>query len=446
MSFIEKVDHAPVSHATYAIPDIAVCEAMLYYAPKGVHDIVDTIRIGHSRLNKDNTVDEFARIGVQVPGHITITGRHNELNDPVYQFCKAIGRFPKGSWELPVKEDRCFAVSATANSGHDPAPYVAFQLLGTKCNKWTNLGIGVGAGYKDPGKLVTGVGHCPLKNRGVCYDPMAQRNRDHSNSWKDQGRSIFDQMSELLKVSTRGGMKNMYTKGYMYGCISQNFAASDATSQENSYKQQQQHTQISWGNHEPWLQVLQVAEMAVILHSITDGGSVFLKIRIFHDSQTQYMCALLASLFETFDIVPVPQQRCGFVLVHYKNKNKISEANLTEITSYLLDRCVDSTAEVFHPPQFCQPTTEALHKVAIASCEMQRYKDDSLHFIASAVRALKYDKQIQNAFTNAGVRIPDVSSQISMTTKLRNEMYRHRHVKGEHDDQSAWMVFMRDIG
>jgi hypothetical protein len=77
---------------------------------------------------------------------------------------------------------------------------------------------------------------------------------------------------------------------------------------------------------------------------------------------------------------------------------------------------------------------------------MQRYKDDSLHFIASAVRALKYDKQIQNAFTNAGVRIPDVSSQISMTTKLRNEMYRHRHVKGEHDDQSAWMVFMRDIG
>ena len=63
VSSMEKVDHAPVSHATYAIPDVAVCEAMLYYALKGVHDIADTIRIGHDRLNKGNKKDWCTGIG-----------------------------------------------------------------------------------------------------------------------------------------------------------------------------------------------------------------------------------------------------------------------------------------------------------------------------------------------------------------------------------------------
>jgi hypothetical protein len=430
------------SYATYAIPDDSVCEALLYYAPTNVHDIIDMIRLGHTHLNSHNKVDEFNRIGVQLPAHID----QRTLNDPVYQFCKSIRQFPPGTWTVPIKEDFCFSVSATANSSSDPAPFVAFKVLNTQCKHWTNVGIGVGAGYNDPAKLVTGVGHQPLKNKGVCFDPMAQRNRDHANSWKMQGRSIFNQMISLLGVSNeKSNMKNKYTKGYMYGCISHNFTESDATSQHHK---EHDNTNVSWGNHEPWLQILQIAEMAVILHSIADGGSAFLKIRIFHDAQTQYMCALFASFFETFDLVPVSAKVNGHVLAHYKNKIKINEVNLDIITTFLLDHCVDSTMEVFRPPLWCEPTIEALQKVDNVSCLMKRYKYDSFHILATAVRTLKRNKMIENAFTSIESRIPQTQTQISMTTKLRNEMFPNPHHQSieERNAHVVWQTFIHDIG
>ena len=189
-------------YATYARPDVAVCEALLYYAPPAVHQILDVIHLGHERMNPGNKTDEFAKIGITLPvqfkGRALQNGRL--LNDPVYQFCKALKKFPEGTWKIPSELDQCFSVSATANSNSNPAPYVAFQVLETHCKNWKNVGIGVGVGYNDPSKLVTGVGHNSLKNDGVCYDPLAQRNRDLPNSWKNQGRSIFDQMSLLLNV------------------------------------------------------------------------------------------------------------------------------------------------------------------------------------------------------------------------------------------------------
>ena len=244
-------------------------------------------------------------------------------------------------------------------------------------------------------------------------------------------------------------MRNKYTKGYMYGCISHNFAESDETSQQHSQPnphQEHENRKISWGNHEPWLQVLQVAEMAVILHSIADGGNVFLKIRIFHDAQTQYMCALFASFFESFDLVPVASKVNGHVLAHCRNKIKINEVDLMKITTYLLDRCVDSTMEMFHPLQCCQPTTQALQKVEFASRVMQHYKDDSFHILASAVRAIKRNKMIDNAFTSIHDRIPDIGTQISMTNKLRNEMYPQHQLKGKPGEKNAWRTFIDDIG
>jgi len=440
-------------YSTYALPDVAVCEALLYYAPPEVNKIIDAIRIGHHRLKPGNKVDEFASIDINLPlrfrGQTLFDGKL--LNDPVFQFCKAIKKFPEGTWKIPSENDRCFAVSATANSDSNPAPFTAFQVLETQCTSWTNVGIGVGAGYKDPSKLVTGAGHNPLKHNGVLFDPWAQRNRNQPNSWITQGRSIFDQMSLLLNVHSDGGkMKNQYTKGYLYGCVSHNFSESDATSQQtsqqNSHKEHE-NTPISWGNHEAWSQMLQVSEMAVILHSISEGGSVFLKIRIFHDAKTQYVCALFASFFESFDIVAVASNRESHVLVHYNKKKRISEDDLTIITTFLLDHCVDSTMEVFHPPLKCyEPTTLALNKVDIAACEMQKYKDENFHILACAVRALKNNKNIPNAFTSISARISDIRTQISLTGQLRGAMYPKNQLKGIPSELSAWRSLITDIG
>ena len=439
-------------YSTYARPDVAVCEALLYYAPPAVHEILDAIRIGHHHLKPGNKVDEFASIDINLPlrfrGQTLSNGKL--LNDPVFQFCKALKKFPEGTWKIPSEKDRCFSVSATANSNSDPAPYVAFQVLETQCENWRNVGFGVGAGYNDHSKLVTGVGHNPLKNDGVCYDPMAQRNPDLPNSWKTQGRSIFDQMLVLLKVSNGGGMKNKYTNGYMYGCISHNFAESDATSQQTSQRnshKEHENTQISWGNHEAWSSMLSVSEMAVILHSIADNGSVFLKIRIFHDAKTQYVCALFASFFESFDLVTVASDRESHVLAHYRHKKKMSQEDLTTMTSFLLDNCVDSTMEVFNTPLKCyEPTILALKKVEIAACEMQKYKDENFHILACAVRALKNNKNIPNAFTCISASISDIRTQISLTGQLRGVMYPKNQLKGMPSELTAWRILLNDIG
>jgi hypothetical protein len=256
------------------------------------------------------------------------------------------------------------------------------------------------------------------------------------------GTSIFNQMMLLLHPNG----KKMYTKGYMYGCISQNFTESDTELSQCGSHKKHNNLQSSWGTHEAWLQILQVAEMAVILHSIAEGGSVFLKIRIFQKTATQYMCALFANLFDSFDIVPVPQQLCGFVLVHYKDKKTITPTQLTEITSYLLDS-VDSKMEIFHPPLWCQPTIENLKKVEIASTEMERYRDDSLHFMKCAVEELKIDTHKQNVFATASSRIPYVSDQISMTNKLRNAMFSSHHKAGNRSaSHEIWESFMNDFG
>ena len=102
---------------------------------------------------------------------------------------------------------------------------------------------------------------------------------------------------------------------------------------------------------------------------------------------------------------------------------------------------------MFHPPSWCQPTTEALKKVEIASLEMERYRDDSLHLIVGAVKALKLDEHKQNAFATAGARIPNIATQILMTTKLRNAMYPHHNRVGKGGEaQNIWKTFINDIG
>ena len=125
----------------------------------------------------------------------------------------------------------------------------------------------------------------------------------------------------------------------------------------------------------------------------------------------------------------------------------MSDEDLTKITEFLLDHCVDSTMEVFHPPLKCyEPTILALKKVDVAACEMQKYKDGNFHILACAVRALKNNKNIPNAFTCIAARIPDIRTQISMTGQLRQAMYPKNQLKGQPCELNAWRTLINDIG
>jgi hypothetical protein len=201
---------------------------------------------------------------------------------------------------------------------------------------------------------------------------------------------------------------------------------------------------ISWGDHELWGQVLHVSQMAACLHTIEEGGDFLLKVRIFHASEIQFTVAALARHFTSVDLVPVPQHRACFVLVHYIGKKQLSEETLAVSTKYFLEQCADSTMETFNPPDCCRPTAEVLDKANEAAAAMEVYKDDTFHIFASAVRALKKDIKIKNAFTAARGRIQDVTDQISLTTQLRNAMQSNKAAHGE--ASRVWEAFMADIG
>jgi hypothetical protein len=201
---------------------------------------------------------------------------------------------------------------------------------------------------------------------------------------------------------------------------------------------------ISWGDHELWGQVLHVSQMAACLHTIEEGGDFLLKVRIFHASEIQFTVAALARHFTSVDLVPVPQHRACFVLVHYIGKKQLSEETLAVSTKYFLEQCADSTMETFNPPDCCRPTAEVLDKANEAAAAMEVYKDDTFHIFASAVRALKKDIKIKNAFTAARGRIQDVTDQMSLTTQLRNAMQSNKAAHGE--ASRVWEAFMADIG
>jgi hypothetical protein len=399
----------------FATPDPRVLEALLFYAPASVHKILDEIRVGHQHLNKDNKVTEFKKIGVEVPHGFDLT----LLNDPVYHFCRSVQKLPR--WKLPNEKDHCFTKSATANSMNDAAPYVGCMLMGSTCTSWKNIGIGIAEGNH----IVSGVGHVRVKNPSIVYNPFADRNRDAPDSWIHECNHMFKQSLELLENPIP------FNIGMSYDCSSQAFKKKHTIDDTAA-------SQISWGDHEAWNEVLQVAEMAAALHTIAEHGDLILKIRIFHRPETQFAVAALANHFECMDIVAVPQQRCTFVLVHYTNKKKLSEETLNESTKYFLEKCADSTLDVFTPPESCKPSPDAMTKVKQAALEMKRYKDDSFHCIATAVRVLKEDTHVKNAFVHATGRIPDVTAQVKLTHKLRHAMNDKTH--------STWLQFMQDIG
>jgi len=422
------VHHA--EYPSYAVPDTHVLEALLFYTPPRVHNIIDEIRVGHQKLTKQNKVDEFKKINIIVPAGYNLL----LLNDPVYHFCVSIRKLK--SFHLPGVNATCFSKSATANSGNNPAPYVACMLMGSQCKHWTNIGIGIEEGKT----TVTGVGHVRVHNDSIVYNRLADRNRDSPDSWVHECKSMYQQSLHLL------GAEKGFDVGFSYDCASQVFKK--RTGVDASKETRGQGTlQTSWGDHEAWNEVLQVSEMAACLHTIKTGGNFLLKVRIFHNPETQFAVAALANFFDKMEIVAVPQQRCCFVIAYFTGKKSMSPEILESGTHYFLSECADSTLRVFSPPECCKPSKESLKLVMDAALEMKVYKDNSFHYFSMAVRALLKDRNLENVFMNTNGRISGVKNQVSLTDRLRNAISPHTHGHGAHENaEASWIQFLQDMG
>ena len=86
------------------------------------------------------------------------------------------------------------------------------------------------------------------------------------------------------------------------------------------------------------------------------------------------------------------------------------------------------------------------HPTVLSFSQMQKYKDENFHILACAVRALKNNKNIPNAFTCISARISDIRTQKSMTEQLRKEMYPKHQLKGMPSELTAWRILINDIG
>ena len=441
--FIEKrdVDGRPdldagdttVHHAecpSYAVPDTHVLEALLFYTPQRVHYIMDEIRVGHQKLTKQNRVDEFRKINIVVPAGYDLL----LLNDPVYHFCVSMRKLK--SFHLPDVNATCFAKSATANSANDPAPYVACMLMGSQCKHWTNIGIGIEEGKT----TITGVSHLRVHNKSIVYNRLANRSRDSPDSWVHECLSMYQQSLNLL------GTEKGFDVGFSYDCSSQVYKQRTGVDASKTSKGQGS-LQSSWGDHEAWNEVLQVSEMAACLRTIKTGGNFLLKVRIFHNPETQFAVAALANFFDKMEIVAVPQQRCCFVIAYFTGKKNLSSEILDAGTRYFLSECADSTLRVFSPPECCKPSKQSLKLVMDAALEMKVYKDNSFHYFSMAVRALLKNRNLENVFMNTNGRIAGVKNQVSLTDRLRSAISPRTHGHGAHDNaEASWIQFLQDMG
>jgi hypothetical protein len=182
----------------YALPAMRVVEALMFYAPKSVHKIIDVIRTGHGPLTASNARELVQNLGVTLPADYDM----RLINDPVYQYLKAVKRLgPK--FVVPGPDAHCWSVSTTANSGNDPAYTIVCKILGSECTNWINLGTAI----KDGNKLVTGVGHMRLKNPAIVYDPHATRERDSPDNWRKMCLSLYRQLLTRVTPSKRRPMK-----------------------------------------------------------------------------------------------------------------------------------------------------------------------------------------------------------------------------------------------
>jgi hypothetical protein len=341
-----------------AIAD-SVKTALMYYSGTEIGKILQIISRGHSRVNPMNGLPRWMvnNWPKDLPPLREFTNKQDpivlKLNDPVFCFLVVISRMKH--FVLPSKTDRCFGISATANSGHDPAPCIALEFLrGYKQNdsNWTMMGVGV-AGIGSQG-VITGLrNNQACKNKSIIYIEDAAYARavpgdNHTRSWYSLGLDIYKQFQAAVPTAEVGATPLYYKHMFMYGCMH----AQEVTDMNGKKI-------MAWGDHhERWLQILPVIEMAFVMESLDQGGSTYIKIRNFRQASTHWIAAMFADCFEVVEAIPLPEQCAQSVILCCHGFKRIELGGNIETFVEYLKQCSDSLdSEVFLHPQSLQYVT-----------------------------------------------------------------------------------------
>lgn len=307
----------------------ALKTSLSYYLTPKFDRILQTISRGHERANPEEGIptwmyDKWPK--QPFPCFLKSNPTPDimlKLNDPTFVFLLVISQMKQ--FILPSDTDKCFGISATANSGHDPAPVIALQFLREYKHvsaNWTLMGTGID--IKESHVIETGLrNNTACKNKCVVYNEDAVRTRQMNGNvmdWVGLGRDMFKQlMSEYKQRIGSAYYKHMFMHGCMHA--QEVYDLSDKKI-------------MAWGeNHELWLAIMPAVEMAFVLQSLDDGGSTYIKIRNFRMTNSHFLAAVFTTCFDKFEAIPLPQQCAQSVILccHGFKRNELTQSNKLDV-------------------------------------------------------------------------------------------------------------------
>lgn len=234
-----------------------------------------------------------------------------QVNEPVYEILRVFAAEEQN--ELPNAGELICATTATANSGNENEAVVALGVIGRSPSEQSTILSTIA----EDGE--TGVSHVVPRHAAVTYNHTAPL-----QTWPEVSQSLFKQLCDKANET--------YTTIFHWGCISENWQLTPGNPG---------HEVSSWQLHEHWNLLFTIAMMRHALATLKTNGKLYLKIRVFNNSETLGLTTLLAHAFKSYKMFAnYRQTSMGFVVfVGYGFKG----TDATPEIAAQLERCRDYT-------------------------------------------------------------------------------------------------------
>ena len=278
---------------------------------RGLKTVRKIMQEGHPTLSATNKAEIVRRF--LESGHLP--GPHENIlrtvNEPVYEILRVFAAEKKD--ELPDAGELICATTATANSGNENEAVVALGVIGRSPSKQSTILSTIA----EDGE--TGVSHVVPRHAAVTYNHTAPL-----QTWPEVSQSLFDQLCDKANKT--------YTTIFHWGCISENWQLTPGNPG---------HEVSSWQLHEHWNLLFTIAMMRHALTTLKTNGKLYLKIRVFNNSETLGLTMLLAHAFESYKMFAnYRQTSMGFVVfVGYGFRGTAA----THDIAAQLEQCIDYT-------------------------------------------------------------------------------------------------------
>lgn len=355
-------------------PATEVKQALMYILPDKFTDIIWTMAQGHSgnQINESyqNYINSLFQTNFE-KDRVRLKNLHKStLNNPTYFFLEALGKSGL-SCMIPGREHTCLAISATANSMHEPAPFEAIKLISKDFdeNNWTRWGVAHGTTQKD---CLTGVSSESPKNICVLYD---ENTPDHG----------FVEMTRRMKTQMCDEINDQkFDYMFMHGCIHRQYL-----------KNAEGKVGPSWNSiqHEKWLNCLQLAEMATAVEKLPVGGNLCVKVRIMELETTHVPVAAVAKLFKLCEIIAVTGQHSHYGLVMFCDKSDEKETVLKKLSEDLCN-CASGTCPPLLELLKSGVDLKVLQRCDEIGSEIRRYSDVTYLVFFDLVRRIQENRKV----------------------------------------------------